>query len=488
MTALNPNLHIGTILRVSGWLLLIEAGMLLAPLLMSLFNSDGASSGFAYAAGGCLLLGAALTIAFRRSSTRITRRDAFLLTSSIWILFSFVGMVPFMLAPLPLSCSAAFFETMSGFTTTGASMFSNVEAQPGSILLWRSEIQWVGGLGIVLFILAMLPMLNQEGGISMFNTEITGVTHDKLHPRIRQTAASLWQLYAAMTILLMILLWAGPMDFFDALCHAFTTTSTGGFSTSNDSIAGFHSEYTAWVLSVFMLLSGVNFILLYNALHGQWRALFRNNVLRAYAAIVGAFWLLIVLSRLIQNDIHSFSQATLEPLFTIASAITSTGFGYAPWQQWGSPTLMLVCLMMFSGACAGSTTGALKIDRIVALGKNLGNQTTLTLWPNHIVGIDLNGRILPGNAIRRIFAFLTLYLLLAAAGTILLAFWGISLGDAAFAALSCLGNNGLGFGLTASDFSAIPDPCKWMLSALMLVGRLELFGVLVILTPSFWRK
>lgn len=485
---LSSNLHIGTILRVSGWLLMLEAAMLLPPLVMSLASGDGAAAGFSLAAGGCLIAGFLLAAIFRRSPTRISRRDAFLLTSGIWILFSLAGMVPFTLSSAPLSGPEAFFETMSGFTTTGATMISDVEAQSGSILLWRSEIQWVGGLGIVLFILALLPALNRDGGISMFNAEITGVTHDKLHPRIRQTASSLWRLYSVMTLLLMLLLWAGPMDFLEAVCHAFATTSTGGFSTSNTSIAGFHSEYTAWVLTVFMFGSGINFILLYNALRGQWRPLLNNDVLRAYAAIVGICWLLIILSRISDGGIHSFSEATLQPLFTIASAITSTGFGYAPWPQWGPLALLLICLMMFSGACAGSTSGALKIDRLVALGKNLGNQTTLTLWPNHVVGVDLNGRLLPGNAMRRIAAFLTLYLLLAATGAAVLSMAGIALGDAIFAALSCLGNNGLGYGLTASDFSAIPDFGKWILSALMLIGRLELFGVLVILTPSFWRK
>ena len=476
------------VFRFLGWLMLVEAALMLIPLVMALFISDSDWLGFTLGAASAAVVGALLAFLFRRSPTRLNRRDAFLLTTVTWILFSLVGMIPFMTGTPALGVTDAFFETMSGFTTTGATVIADVEACHRPLLLWRSMIQWVGGLGIVLFFLALLPSLSQQGSLSMFNAEITGITHDKLHPRIRRTAMSLWKVYAALTLLEMLLLWAGPMDFFDAICHSLTTMSTGGFSTRNGSIASFDSPYAGWVVTVFMFAGGINFALLYGLMRGQLRALVGNDVMRAYSMIVGAAYVATAAYMVFSGQELSVDSILLNPLFMLTSAVTTTGFSYHGFDAWGAPGLLIVMLLMTSGACAGSTTGAVKIDRLLAMRRNLARQIGRTLYPNRLRYVNVNGKMIDDAGMGRVAAFLFLYLATTAAMTFVGCCYGISPGDSFFAALSCIGNNGLGHGLTSVSFAPLPDMVKWVFSVGMLIGRLELFTVFAIFTATFWRK
>lgn len=356
--------------------------------------------------------------------------------------------------------------------------------------MWRCLMQWIGGMGIILFTLAVIPMLNYSGGMQMFNAEVTGITHDKIRPRISQTAKWLWGVYFALTALLTILLWIGPMDFFDSLCHAFSSISTGGYSTRDDSVGAWDSPYVTAVITVFMFLGGVNFALIFKAAQGNVRSLWRNDVFRAYIHIIiiaYIFFLVAIVRRGLATDIAS---VTLDPLFQIISTITSTGLTVSNFEEWGTFVLALLFMLMFFGACAGSTSGGAKIDRLIYLFKNTRNELYRCLHPSAIMSVRVNGKVVPTDIVNKVIAFLCLYVMIIMIGGIVLTAFQIPLVDAFFSSFSCISNTGLGSGVTGygENYVAIPDVGKWVLSLLMLIGRLELFTVLILFTPGFWRK
>lgn len=481
-----------TVSNVTGSLLFVESVMLLLPLLVSLIYGEGEWWIFLSAA----VLSLAVGILFihlgggRHYKIRLNRREGYLLTTFIWIAYSLIGMVPFLFMRQPIGVTDAFFETMSGFTTTGATVFRDVESLSHGILFWRALIQWVGGLGIVIFMLVVLPALNQSGSLSLFNAEVTGITHDKLHPRVGHTARSLLYVYVLLTAVLIVLLWGGPMDLFDAVCQAFATMSTGGFSTRNASIAAWNSDYVGWVVTVFMLIGGVNFMLLYGLLRGNWRALVRNDVFKAYSLIVIVSWGLFALARWINGNDGGLGSNLLEPLFQVATTITTTGFSFGNYEAWGQFALSVILILMVMGACAGSTTGAVKIDRFVAMWKNMRRSLELVLYPQHTITVEINGHALEERQVSRIASFLALYLVLMLSGAMLMSGYGYTFTDSLFASASCIGNNGLCYGATGAGggFGTLPVAVKWFYSLLMLVGRLEVFTVVVIFSRRFWRR
>lgn len=477
------------VFKILGWLLLVEAAIMLIPFAVNIFEGEKVI-GFILGIGCAGISGILLTWRCRFDRVHIGRREGFMLVSLAWIVFSLFGMLPFMFCNTPLSLSDAFFETISGFTTTGATTISDVEVLSKGILLWRAMTQWIGGLGIILFLLAILPSLNDRGGIPMYNAEVTGITHDKLHPRIRYTAMSLWLIYLMVTILMIVLLWAGPMDFFDAVCQSLTTISTGGFSTRNSSIAWWNSDYTSIVITVFMFIGGINFSLIYAARKGNVASLLRNDVFRAYCLIVFVAYAVTALSMAFHGEISDFHDAFTAPLFHIVSSITTTGFSLDDFSAWGQFVLLVTMLVMLSGACAGSTTGAIKVDRLVALRHNLGNEIKRSINPRRVYIVRVNGNVLPTADLSRVTAFVTIYCILVLLGALAVSAFGYNLVDSFFAVISCLGNNGLGYGITGSagGFHLLPDFLKWLLSLFMLIGRLELFSILVMLYPYFWRK
>ena len=445
-----------TVSNVTGSLLFVEAVMLLLPLLVSLmygesewwiFMSTAALS--ATVGVGLIQLGGG-----RHYKLQMNRREGYLLTTFIWIAYSLIGMVPFMFMPAPLSVTDAFFETMSGFTTTGATVFADVESLSHGILFWRALTQWVGGLGIVIFMLVVLPTLNQSGSVSLFNAEVTG------------------------------------MHLFDSVGQGFSTMSTGGFSTRNASIAAWDSDYVGWVVAVFMLVGGVNFMLLYGLLRGNWRPLARNDVFRAYGLIVLAAWGLFALARFINGNDGGLGRNLLEPLFQVATTITTTGFSFGSYEGWGQLALSVILILMVMGACAGSTTGAVKIDRFVALWKNMRKSVELALYPQHTVTVEINGHALEDTQMSRIMSLFAIYTILLMAGAMLMSAYGYSFTDSLFASASCIGNNGLGYGATGAGggFGTLPASVKWLYSLLMLIGRLEVFTVIVIFSRKFWRR
>lgn len=487
---MKPEISYSSVFKVLGELLTVEGIILLLPLVVEIAGGEGEWFGFLVSAVIALLAGGAARYKLRNSPVTIHRREGFLLVSLCWVVFSLVGMIPFMACRNPLSLSDAFFETVSGFTTTGATTIADVEALSPGVLLWRSMTQWIGGLGIILFMLAILPQLNVKGGIPMYNAETTGITHDKLHPRIRRTAGVLWLVYIVLTLILFSMLWIGPMDFFDALNHALTAISTGGFSTKNASIAYWHSDYVNITLTIFMFAGGINFGLIYLAAGGRPGLLFKNDVFRLYTAIVVAAYVATVVMIYAGGKWETLSDLLVAPMFHLVSDITTTGFSLADFSQWGPFCFMLTVALMICGACAGSTSGALKVDRVVAMMKNLRNEFKLSIYPKRVMTVKVNGGVLSREEIARVMAFISIYIGLTFLGALAISAYGWNFTDSFFASLSCVGNNGLGYGMTGVEggFHLLPDPMKWLMSLMMLAGRLELFSVLIVFWPFFWRK
>lgn len=483
-------INLPMLLRVSGWLMMIESLFMLIPMGTCLYFRESDWLPFALTAAGTGATGFVLSRHIRPSHYSMSKRDGFLLTAMVWVVFSIFGMLPFMFCKMPISLSDAFFEAMSGFTTTGASVLLDVTHMSHGIHIWRATMQWLGGMGIILFTLAVIPMLNSSGGMLMFNAEVTGITHDKLRPRISQTAKALWMLYFAFTIMLVALLWSGPMNFFDSVCHAFGAISTGGYSTRNEGIAAFNSIYVKVVLTIFMFVGGVNFSLIYRSLRGEFGALRRNDVFRTYVGLIAVMYILFVIGITTQGTYEGWEDLTIDPLFQIVSTMTSTGFTPSNFEQWGPLVLALVFMLMLFGACAGSTSGGAKIDRLLFLVKNCRNELYRCIYPHAIMSVRVNGKVVSDDIVGKVIAFLCIYMLLISIGGTAMAAMGVPIIDAFFSAFSCMSNTGLGAGITGfgGSYEMLPDAAKWLLSFLMLTGRLEIFTVLLLFAPSFWRK
>lgn len=487
MVRRRANINIPVVLRMMGWLLMIEAVFMAVPLIVGLVYDEMESvEAFLIAVLVTLGSGALMTFGIHPRNTEMHRREGLLLTASIWFFFSLFGMLPFLLDGALDNVTDAFFEAVSGFTTTGASVMTDVESASHSTLMWRAIMNWIGGMGIILFTLAVIPMLNHQGGIQLFNAEVTGITHDKLRPRISQTAKSLWMVYALLTVLLAVLLWLGPMNAFDAICQSFATVSTGGFSTRNTSIAWWDSTYVEVVITIFMFIGGINVALIYTALTGKIRALTGNGTVRAYAGVVLVFVAICALYQWYNGTFEHIG----DTFFTLIAAMTSTGFSVTNYDTWGPFTTMLLMVLMFCGACAGSTTGGAKIDRMILLVKNTFNEFYRVLHPNSITTVRVNGKIVPGQTVMKVIAFLSIYLMIFVVGGIILTALGLPVLDAMFASLTAISNIGLGTGITGPEgsFAVLPDAAKWIMAMMMLIGRLELFTVLIIFSKDFWVK
>lgn len=423
-------------------------------------------------------------------SKDLGRREAILLTGLTWIILSMFGMIPFIFCGTHLSVTDAFFETMSGFTTTGATVLNSLENVPRSIILWRCIIQWFGGLGILLFTLAVMPMLNSSSGLMVFNAEVTGIKHDKLRPRVSATAKGLWGVYIGLTILLIIFLSFSKMDFFDAICYGLSTMSTGGFTTSDNGIGLYASLYVKIVMIVFMFLGGVNFSLIYNAVLGKPKNLLKNTVFKVYCGITLIAYLLFSLNVWIEGLFENIQDVTIDPLFQAVSMLSSTGIVESDFRNWGALSVMVLLILMFLGACAGSTSGGAKIDRFVLLFKFIKNEFFKMMHPNAVTTVTLNGQGTPPQILYKTLAFLALYIIIIIVGATLLSIMGIPLSDSVFCSLQAISNTGLGTDTTglAGDYSLVPDAAKWLLAGIMLIGRLEIFTVLLVFTPGFWKR
>lgn len=478
------------LVRVIGWLLYIEAAFMVVPLLATLYYGDP-SFPFLIAIPVTLAAATIATVVVRPRRFDMGKREGFLLTALVWIVFSVFGMIPFMLCSTSLSLTDAFFEAMSGFTTTGASVLADIDNLSHGIHLWRSLMQWIGGMGIILFTLAVLPMLNSSGGMQMFNAEVTGITHEKLRPRVSSTAKRLWMVYTLLTAALMALYWIGPMNGFDSICHALSTMSTGGFSTRTEALEAWNSLYIKILTTVFMFVGGINFALIFRASAGQFRTVWRNEVFRLYVWVVLGMFLVFDIALLLNPQVPvTVEGLTIDPLFQIVSTLSSTGYAVDGILNWGPLLTGLLIVMMFVGACAGSTAGGAKLDRILLFGKNAGNELSRCIYPNHIMPVEVNHKVVSPDLVNKTMVFLTVYTGVILIGGLLLTICGAPLKDACFTSYSCVSNSALDCVLSPEGgaYSMITPPGKWILSLLMLTGRLEIFTVLLLLVPRFWRK
>lgn len=486
-----PTINYMMLLQITGWLLGIEALFMLIPAAVALAYGESDSGVFAITAAITGIVGLYLTRCIHPATRHLGKRDGFLLTAMVWVVFSIFGMVPFLVAGPRLDFSAAYFEAMSGFTTTGVSTIEHPEALSHGMHLWRALMQWLGGMGIILFTLAVIPLLNHSGGLQMFNAEVTGITHDKIRPRISQTAKTLWGIYVTLTVTLTLLLWAGPMDLFQSICHAMGTLSTGGYMTEPDGISGFGcGTYLRVVLILFMFLGGVNFGLIFKTFRGDFKALGKNEVFRAFVIAIGVYTLLLAICAAFHGGVQNWEDSLLEPLFQCMSTITSTGVPSDGFVHWGPLAIALTLAMMLSGGCAGSTSGGAKIDRLLVFFKHMRNEVYRAVYPNSIRPVVMDGQILAPELVNKVVAFMGFYIMIVLAGVALLAIGGTPVWDGFFASFSCICNTGFGTHVVglSTTFSSLPSGALWVLCLEMLTGRLEIFTILVLMMPSFWRR
>ncbi len=477
-----------TIINILGFLLLIEGLFLFSAIPVSLIYQEGDSYAFVFSGLIAILIGGISWILTRTSRLSLSKKDGYIIVTAGWMLFSFVGALPFVISGAIPSYTDAFFETMSGFTTTGASILNDIESLSHAMLFWRSLTQWIGGMGFIVLSLAILPLLG-IGGMQLFIAEVPGPSPDKLHPRIKGTASRLWLIYVIFTLALIVLLWLGDMNLFDAICHSFTTMATGGYSTKQASIAYWDSPYIQYVITLFMFIAGTNFTLSYYALHLRFGRVFKNEEFRYYLGFVLGFTFLMATIMYFSMDV-SAENSFRNSLFQVVSIMTTTGFITADYMQWTSVLWVMIVVLMFFGGSAGSTGGSIKIMRIVLVLKNSVLELKRLIHPNAVIPVRFNQQAINPSIVTNVLAFVSFYILIVVAGMVVMSAIGYDLDTSLGAVATCLGNIGPGIGLVGpvDSFSHIPDFGKWFLSFLMMIGRLELFTVLVLLTPEFWKK
>lgn len=480
--------HKRMIYQVLGYLLLIETLMMLACGGVSFFYDEDDLAAFLATAGITAGAGGVLAFLGKGAERQLTRRDGYLIVSLSWVVFSLFGMLPFYLSGYIPSITNAFFEAMSGVSSTGATILDDVEALPHGLLFWRSMTQWIGGLGIILFTIAVLPIFGING-VQMFAAEASGPTHDKVHPRIGITARWIWTLYTGLTLVATLLLGLGGMGWFDSVCHAFAATGTGGFSTRTASIAYYHSPYIEYVLSAFMFISGINFTLLLLFVTGRFRKMWRDAELRCYVGIVATCTLAIALVLYFHTSMGK-EEAFRTALFQVISIQTSTGFATSDYMTWPAVAWGVMPLLMLVGACAGSTSGGMKCIRIVLLWRVTKNEFRRLLHPNAVLPVRINRQVVPQTLQSTVLAFTVLFVMITFASILALMAMEVPFMEALSVAVSSMGNTGPALGSfgPAYSWNALPDAAKWLASLLMLLGRLELFTVLLLFTPSFWKK
>ena len=469
---------------VIGRILWTEAALLLLPALVALLYGDPA---LPFLASIALLLLAGLPLSRRPKQTALYARDGFAVVALAWLLMSAFGALPFVISGYIPNFIDAFFETVSGFTTTGATILTEVEPLSQSVLFWRSFTHWVGGMGVLVFVMAVLPMTDGHG-MHLLRAEMPGPSVGKLVSRMSDTAKILYSIYLVMTVIEIILLILGGMPLFDACIHAFGTAGTGGFSCKNLSVGAYDSAYFDVVIGIFMLLFGVNFNLYYFLLIRRFRDVFRSEELWAYLAIVGASVLAIALD--ILHMYQSFAQSLRYSFFQVASIITTTGYGTTDFNLWPTFSKGVLVTLMFIGACAGSTGGGIKVARIVILAKTSWGDMRRMLHPNAITTTRFEGKSLSDKHIRSVHLFLTVYILVFTASFLLLSLDGFDIVTTFTAVAACINNIGPGLEVVGpmGNFAGFAWWGKLLLSFDMLVGRLEIFPMLLLFAPSIWRR
>lgn len=480
-------MNYGIIAKIIGSLLIFEAVMFLPAFFAGFYYHETSSLIFLAVMALTLVVGFALR-RFSFSSREIRAKEALIIVAGGWLAVSAFGALPFYLSGAIPSYVDAFFETVSGLTTTGATILVEIETLDRGILFWRSFTHWLGGMGILVLTLAVLPALG-VGGFQIFKAETPGPVADKLAPKMKNTAAILYTAYLGITILETVLLMFGGLSLYDALVHTFGTVGTGGFSTLNASIGGFSSAYVQWVIAIFMVASGVNFSLYYALYRNRLREVTGNEELRFYLLIIVTATLLIFFN--LQQEYHGSVFTTLRhSFFQVASITTTTGYATVDYELWPPFSQSVLFFLMFVGGCAGSTGGSIKVIRLLVLVKLIKREIMRILHPRAMVPVRIHKRMLEPDVIASVTSFYILYLLILAVGTMLITLEGLDIISAFSAVAVTLGNIGPGFGFVGptQNYAAFSVPAKGLLSLFMLMGRLELFTVFILMTPDFWRE
>ena len=477
------------ILNITGILILFFGLTMIFPLFVGLYYQDQSVLPLLKSMGITVLTGLILYITFRKEKAEvISQREGMAIVAVGWTTVGLFGALPFYLGDGYFTFVDAVFESVSGFTTTGASVLSNIEAVSKGLLFWRSFIQWLGGMGIIVLSVAILPFLG-VGGMQLYKAEVPSPVPDKLKPRIRDTAMILWKVYALISLAECLLLVLGGMSLYDALCHTFTTMPTGGFSTKNTSVAFYDSLFFDCVFIFFMLMAGINFSLHYQMLRGKPLALWRDSECRFF---LGAVVLLtIVVSFNIFGSVYETIGQTLRySAFQIVSIVTTTGFATADYEQWPAMAQLILLLCMFLGASAGSTGGGVKCLRIMLCFKYCYRELFYLVHPHAVTQIKIGGKAVPDEVMRSILGFLALYMGLFATCSVILAGMGVDFVTSFAAVAATIGNIGPGFGMVGpvENYAQLPFLGKWLLIWCMLLGRLEIFTVIIFMVPEFWRK
>lgn len=496
-----PKLNYKIIFHLMGLLLLFNGGFMMISAFVSFITKDGVA--LQITASGLLALFAGMLLMFvtRDHKKEIKKREGYIVVTFGWLFMSLSGMLPYLVTDTIPSVTDAFFETISGYTTTGATILTEIESLPKGILFWRSTTHWIGGMGIIVLAIAILPLLG-IGGMQLFAAEAPGPSADKLHPRITDTAKRLWLIYFGFTAAETIALKVAGMSFFDAINHAMSTLSTGGFSTKNASVAHWNdTPIIQYIIIFFMLLAGMNFVLSYFAFKGKIQKIIKDEEFRLYMIFIIGFTIITALVVYFKADIQASTidhpmvlgageSAFRHGLFQVLAVITTTGFVTADFTAWTSFLTVIFFGLMFLGGSAGSTSGGIKVVRHLLTIRNAFIEFKRTLHPNAIVPVRYNTRSVDRTIIFNILAFFILYMLSWIVGASVLGALGLDFMTALGGAASALGNVGPAFGeLSPVDsYGSLPSAGKWWLAFLMLIGRLELFTVLILLTPFFWRN
>jgi trk system potassium uptake protein TrkH len=481
-------MHFCTVAKIIAILLAITSLFMLSSVFVALWYGEYKTMCSFFYPVLIVLLGAGGVLWRMKGKTResLSIRDGFLFVVFSWLLASMVGALPFYFSGTIPHYADAYFETMSGFTTTGASILTEIESLPRAILYWRSLTHWLGGMGIVVLTVAILPLLG-VGGLQLVKAEAPGPTVDKITPRITETAKYLWYIYLGITVAEAVLLMFGGMTLFDALTHTFGTVATGGFSTRNASVGHYDSAYIDLVITFFMLVAGMNFTLHFKLLTGNFRKIFSDTELKAYLFIFAGAVIIMTVElyhRVFSGLFDSFRYAA----FQAASILTTTGYATADYEHWPFVTQMVLFTLMFVGGCSGSTGGGVKVIRIVTLLKQGINEMKYLVHPKGVFLLRISGNPVRKNIVYAISGFFFFYIFTVLLVTFIVSTAGIDIVSSLTTALATVGNIGPGFGRIGptGNYAFYPDYVKWMLSLAMMVGRLEIYTVLVILTPTFW--
>jgi trk system potassium uptake protein TrkH len=480
-------MHFHKVTHILGLLLICLSAFMLLPVPFSLYYGESDAPAFLISAAISFVVG---LIAYKatRLDGDLRPKEDFAIVTFAWLTLSFFGSLPFVLSGAIPSETDAFFETISGFTTTGASILTDIEHLPHGILFWRSLTHWIGGMGIIVLSLVILPFLGISG-MPLFKAEIPGPVADKLAPRITETAKILWGVYMLFTVVETFLLMLGGLSFFDAICHTFGTMATGGYSTRNASVGAYHSLYLDSVITFFMLLAGTNFALHYRFLKGDFRAYIRNHEFLFFIGLIGVVTLFLCFDTFFVYDRDPV--ATLQKtLFQVASILTTTGYATADYEQWSPSSEFALLVLMMVGGCAGSTSGGIKIMRIHLLAKFVLSELRRHLHPQAVIPVRMNGVPVPKEVVTNVLGYFIFFILLFLLGVLAMSLLGLDMLSAFGAVAATLGNVGPGLGSVGptDNYAHLPAAGKWLLSFFMLLGRLEIFTVIVLFSPDAWRK